>query len=40
MNYTWKWEPNRLGKDFDASGNLVQSFTTLGPGDSHQIVWG
>jgi hypothetical protein len=25
--YTWKWEPNRLGKDFDAAGSLVQSFS-------------
>jgi hypothetical protein len=28
VNYTWKWEPNRLGQEFDASGSLVQSFTT------------
>ncbi len=28
VDYTWKWEPNRLGKEFDASGSLVQSFTT------------
>ncbi len=26
--YTWKWEPNRLGREFDASGSLVKSFTT------------
>ncbi len=25
--YTWKWEPNRLGKDFDAAGSLVRSFS-------------
>jgi len=28
VDYTWQWEPNRLGKEFDASGELVQSFTT------------
>ena len=28
VDYTWKWEANRLGKEFDASGSLVQSFTT------------
>lgn len=27
-NYTWKWQPNRLGQEFDASGSLVQSFST------------
>jgi hypothetical protein len=26
--YTWKWAPNRLGSEFDASGSLVKSFTT------------
>jgi hypothetical protein len=26
--YTWKWEPNRLGQEFDASGSLVKSFNT------------
>ncbi|MFZ0312687.1 MAG: hypothetical protein WAL85_08280 [Candidatus Korobacteraceae bacterium] len=26
--YTWKWTPNRLGQEFDASGSLVKSFTT------------
>lgn len=26
--YTWKWVPNRLGKEFDASGSLVQSFSS------------
>jgi len=26
--YTWKWAPNRLGVEFDASGSLVKSFTT------------
>lgn len=26
--YTWQWEPNRLGKEFDASGDLVKSFNT------------
>lgn len=24
--YTWRWAPNRLGQDFDASGSLVQGF--------------
>lgn len=28
VEYTWKWEPNRLGKEFDASGSLVKSFNT------------
>ncbi len=28
LDYTWKWLPNRLGKDFEASGSLVQSFST------------
>ena len=28
VEYTWKWVPNRLGKEFDASGELVKSFTT------------
>jgi len=28
VEYTWKWEPNRLGKEFNASGALVQSFST------------
>jgi hypothetical protein len=26
--FSWKWEPNRLGEIFDASGPLVQSFNT------------
>jgi len=26
--YTWKWVPNRLGQDFDASGSLAQSFSS------------
>jgi hypothetical protein len=26
VEYTWKWEPNRLGHEFDASGALVKSF--------------
>lgn len=26
--YSWKWEPNRLGNLFDASGSLVKSFNT------------
>jgi hypothetical protein len=28
VEYTWRWEPNRLGQEFNASGALVQSFTT------------
>jgi hypothetical protein len=28
VNYTWKWAPNRLGKDFDASSDLVHNFNT------------
>ena len=26
--YTWKWVPNRLGQEFDASGSLVKSFSS------------
>ena len=28
VNYTWKWLPNRMGNEFDASGPLVKSFST------------
>ena len=28
VDYTWKWVPNRLGSEFDASGSLVKSFST------------
>jgi hypothetical protein len=28
VDYTWKWEANRLGKEFDASGDTVHSFNT------------
>ena len=28
VEYTWKWVPNRLGKEFDDSGELVKSFAT------------
>ena len=28
VEYTWKWEPNRLGQEFDASGSLVKSFNS------------
>ena len=28
VDYTWKWVPNRLGKEFDASGELVHEFNT------------
>ena len=26
--YSWKWEPNKLGNLFDASGSLLKSFNT------------
>jgi hypothetical protein len=28
VDYTWKWEANRLGKDFDAGADLVHQFNT------------
>lgn len=28
VDYTWKWVPNRLGKSFDASGDMVHEFNT------------
>jgi hypothetical protein len=28
VDYTWKWDANRLGQEFEASGSLVQSFST------------
>jgi hypothetical protein len=28
VNFTWKWEPNKLGNLFDASGSMVKSFNT------------
>jgi hypothetical protein len=28
VDYTWKWVPNRLGKEFDASGDMVHEFNT------------
>jgi hypothetical protein len=28
VTYTWQWDPNRLGKEFDASGETVKSFST------------
>jgi hypothetical protein len=28
VTYAWQWDPNRLGKEFDASGELVKSFNT------------
>lgn len=28
VSYTWKWEPNKLGNLFDASGSMVKSFNT------------
>lgn len=28
VEYTWKWEPNKLGDSFDASGPTVKTFNT------------
>lgn len=28
VDYSWKWEPNKLGNMFDASGSMVKSFNT------------
>jgi len=28
FEFTWKWEPNKLGNLFDASGSMVKSFST------------
>jgi hypothetical protein len=28
VTYSWQWVPNRLGREFDASGELVKSFNT------------
>jgi len=28
VDITWKWEPNKLGNLFDASGSMVQGFNT------------
>lgn len=28
VEYTWKWEPNKIGEMFDASGSLVKGFNT------------
>lgn len=28
VDYTWKWAPNRLGNQFEASGSLVKSFSS------------
>lgn len=28
IEYSWKWEPNKLGNLFDASGSMVKSFNT------------
>jgi hypothetical protein len=28
VEYTWKWTPNKVGDDFDASGKLAQSFSS------------
>ena len=28
VDYSWKWEPNKIGEIFDASGSTVKSFNT------------
>jgi hypothetical protein len=28
VEYSWKWEPNKVGNLFDASGSMVKSFNT------------
>jgi hypothetical protein len=28
VEYTWQWKPNRLGREFDASAELVKGFST------------
>jgi len=28
VTYSWQWDPNRLGKQFDASSDLVKGFNT------------
>lgn len=28
VDYTWRWDANRLGKEFDASSDIVHSFNT------------
>jgi hypothetical protein len=28
VDYTWQWVPNRLGRDFDATGDVVKGFNT------------
>ena len=28
VTYSWQWQPNRLGKEFDASSDLVKGFNT------------
>jgi hypothetical protein len=28
VDYTWQWEPNRLGQQFDASSPMVKGFST------------
>jgi hypothetical protein len=33
VDYTWKWTTNRLGKDFDASSDLVHNFNTWDRGN-------
>ena len=36
VDYTWKWEANRLGKEFDASGDAGTQFQYLGPRNADQ----
>jgi hypothetical protein len=28
VSYSWKWDPNRLGQEFDATSDLVKGFNT------------
>ena len=28
VQYSWKWEPNKLGNLFEVSGSMVKSFNT------------
>jgi len=28
VTYTWKWDPNQMGDDFDATGDLIKDFST------------
>lgn len=35
VQYSWKWEPNKLGEAFDASGELMKQFNTW---DRSQLI--